>query len=238
MPASRPGDAPHRLCLDCWQGLIYDRNEYFRCEVHYGQDLPGSAERARRDEFRELVESGRLPITECVRCWNGRRRNPHYRCPEHRLGNAALPENPNPVPELSEAVINPKIIIPAEGVINPYTGREMCQMEIDAIMAKPENSGKSFAEVMQEMKEMKNATQKIQKVKIVEAELVLELDFLGIWNLFTDVIQATGTEVSNELDRALGRALRGHLEYQIRKHPRTEIKKKEEKAASAVQVPR
>ncbi len=243
MPLPRPGDAPHRSCTDCWQGLVYELNDCFRCTIHDGQDLPGSAERKRRDEFRVLVESGQLPEDSCVRCWNGRRRNPGFQCPEHRVGEYVGPDTTPSVPEISEAVMNPKIVIPEKGVIDPYTGREMCQIEVDTMMAEPENAGKCFAEVIKERKVIKEwmdktaVIQRVPKIKIEEEDIVLTLDFLGIWNLFTDVIQATGTEVSNELDRALGRALRGHLDYQIKKHHLTRVKKQKEGAIQIVPVP-
>ncbi len=241
MPLTRPEDAPHKSCNDCWQGLVYDVDEYFRCAIHYGQNLPGSAERKRREEFRELVEGGQLPATECVRCWNGRRQNPGFQCPEHRVDENIRPGTggPPPLPEINEAVLNPTIIIPEKGVIDPYTGQDMCQMEIDAMMAEPENNGKSFAEVMEERRQTKawldnQSTQRVQKVQIEEEDIILKLDFLGIWNLFTNVIEATGIEFPNEMDSALGRALRGHLDYQIKKHHLTLEKKREEETTPAV----
>ncbi len=84
MPAPRPGDAPHRSCNHCWQGQICEVEEEFRCPEHEGQDLPGSMERQRRDEFRQLAESGQLGENPCLPCWNGSRHIERYLCSIHR----------------------------------------------------------------------------------------------------------------------------------------------------------
>ncbi len=142
------------------------------------------------------MESGELPKDACLRCWNGGRKIPKYRCLQHRDEEPVHWVGPTVVaPEVRVEILQPEIIVPSTGICDPKTGKRMNQKAVAGMMSKPRYQGTCFAEVMVARREEREEEEERRQPKCVlpcpNGEEV-PLTHVEVISMIFDIMEKTG----------------------------------------------